>query len=110
MLRSYHYAASYAFFQLTSMGLVMPDNIEMLQRAANFWHTWSSSALLKGYLSVEGTSTFLPAQGEQAEILLGAYLIEKAVYELAYELNNRPDWVEVPLHGILNVLQTVSSS
>ena len=110
MLRSFHYAASYAFFQLKSSGLATAENIDMLQRAADFWCLWSSSAFLKGYLLVEGTSTFLPPQGEQAEILLQAYLVEKAVYELAYELNNRPDWVEVPLRGILNLFQTNASA
>jgi maltose alpha-D-glucosyltransferase/alpha-amylase len=107
MLRSYHYAASYEFFQLKATGLATSDNIEMLERAARFWCLWSSSAFLKGYLSVEGTAAFLPPQGEQAEVLLDAYLIEKAVYELAYELNNRPDWVEVPLRGILNLMHGV---
>jgi maltose alpha-D-glucosyltransferase / alpha-amylase len=104
MLRSYHYAASYEFFQLKATGLATADNIEMLERAANFWCLWSSSAFLKGYLSVDATAAFLPPQGEPAEILMDAYLIEKAVYELGYELNNRPDWVEVPLRGILNLL------
>jgi maltose alpha-D-glucosyltransferase/alpha-amylase len=39
------------------------------------------------------------------EIVLRAYLLEKAVYELGYELNNRPDWVQIPLEGILHLLK-----
>jgi predicted trehalose synthase len=39
-------------------------------------------------------------------MLLGVLLMEKAVYELSYELNNRPDWVEVPVKGILDLLGT----
>jgi maltose alpha-D-glucosyltransferase/alpha-amylase len=40
--------------------------------------------------------------------LLDAHLLEKAVYEVGYELNNRPDWVTVPLRGVLNLLLTTN--
>ena len=36
--------------------------------------------------------------------MLGAFLLQKAVYEVSYELNNRPDWVRIPLRGILNLV------
>lgn len=39
------------------------------------------------------------------EILLDAYLLEKAMYELGYELNNRPDWIEIPIEGILGIME-----
>jgi maltose alpha-D-glucosyltransferase/alpha-amylase len=42
------------------------------------------------------------------ELLLGVYMLEKAVYEMAYELNNRPDWLFVPLQGILELMQGTS--
>jgi len=38
-------------------------------------------------------------------VLLDAFLLEKALYELAYELNNRPDWVRIPIQGILELLE-----
>jgi maltose alpha-D-glucosyltransferase/alpha-amylase len=38
------------------------------------------------------------------EVLLTSYLIEKALYEVVYELNNRPDWVKIPLRGVLDLL------
>jgi maltose alpha-D-glucosyltransferase/alpha-amylase len=51
-------------------------------------------------------ATFLPAdRGDVAE-LLEISLLEKAVYELGYELNNRPDWVWVPLGGIIRLLES----
>jgi maltose alpha-D-glucosyltransferase/alpha-amylase len=48
---------------------------------------------------------FLPHGREDFQVLLDAYLLEKAIYELGYELNNRPDWVRVPLAGILHLLE-----
>jgi maltose alpha-D-glucosyltransferase/alpha-amylase len=46
---------------------------------------------------------FLPDDTKRLETLLSAYLLEKALYELRYELNNRPDWVSIPLEGILHL-------
>jgi maltose alpha-D-glucosyltransferase/alpha-amylase len=40
---------------------------------------------------------------EQSQALLSAYMLEKALYELLYELNNRPAWIRIPLAGILKL-------
>jgi maltose alpha-D-glucosyltransferase/alpha-amylase len=48
---------------------------------------------------------FLPSSPDELKLLLDAYLVEKAVYELGYELNNRPGWVQIPLEGILQTVQ-----
>ena len=47
----------------------------------------------------------LPEDPEQLKILLDAFVLEKAIYEIGYELNNRPDWVKVPLQGILQLME-----
>jgi len=49
----------------------------------------------------------LPPTRDERQVLLDAYLLEKAVYELSYELNNRPDWVRIPLQGIRQLCETV---
>ncbi len=46
-----------------------------------------------------------PAHESQLQMLIQVLLLEKAIYELKYELNNRPTWVEVPLRGILELLR-----
>ena len=51
---------------------------------------------------------FLPASKEDLKLLLDLYVLQKAIYELTYELNNRPDWVNVPLRGIIEILQPTS--
>jgi maltose alpha-D-glucosyltransferase/alpha-amylase len=50
-------------------------------------------------------SDLLPEQRHELSVLLDAHLLEKAVYEIGYELNNRPDWVAVPLRGVLSLIQ-----
>ena len=61
--------------------------------------------LLRGYRGVVAGAAFLPGDEEEWAILLDALLLQKAFYELNYELNNRPDWVAIPLAGILSLLQ-----
>jgi len=57
------------------------------------------------YLNCVEQTQLLPDDPEQLRILLDAYLLEKAIYEIGYELNNRPDWLKVPLQGILQLLE-----
>ena len=50
------------------------------------------------------SASFLPQTMEEFRLLLRIFLLEKAIYELGYELNNRPDWVQIPLRGTLDIL------
>jgi maltose alpha-D-glucosyltransferase / alpha-amylase len=52
-----------------------------------------------------GNGAFVPQTRAELRTLLEAYLLEKAIYELGYELNNRPDWVMIPMQSILQLLQ-----
>jgi maltose alpha-D-glucosyltransferase/alpha-amylase len=67
---------------------------------------WVSAIFLRNYLEAADSGGFLPASKPELKGLLDLYLLQKAVYELNYELNNRPPWVGVPLRGILEILQT----
>ena len=66
----------------------------------NFWYRWVSAVFLKEYLNSAAPGGFLPQTRAEFQVLLETYLLEKSVYELGYELNNRPDWVKIPLQGI----------
>ncbi|HET6881141.1 MAG TPA: maltose alpha-D-glucosyltransferase [Pirellulales bacterium] len=101
MVRSFHYAAYSAYFQHVEQ---FPDTREPLRAAARFWYLWASARFLSKYLEVAGKAPFIPSSPEELKLLLNALLLDKSVYELSYELNNRPDWVEVPLVGILELL------
>ena len=104
MLRSFSYAVHSALKERDERGL--PE--ETTRRAADwgrFWQVWVSSIYLRSYLEEARQAAFLNATPDEVELLLDVYMLEKAVYEVGYELNNRPDWLNVPLQGILELLQ-----
>jgi maltose alpha-D-glucosyltransferase/alpha-amylase len=106
MIRSFHYA-SYAVQQDSAQGTIAPrDSDGGRQSWLEVWYMWSTAAFLRAYNAEAARSDFLPSEREELSILLDAYLLEKAVYELVYELNNRPDWIQIPLEGIRHLLQT----
>jgi maltose alpha-D-glucosyltransferase / alpha-amylase len=71
---------------------------------ADCWTAWTSAVYLGGYFSEAGERAFVPRDAEQRRILFDSFLLQKALYEVAYELNNRPDWVSIPLRGILSLV------
>jgi maltose alpha-D-glucosyltransferase/alpha-amylase len=98
MLRSFSYAA------LAGLGAATATRHEDLERLAPWadaWETWASAAYLRAYLLATMGGGFLPPQRADFEALLRIFMLDKALYELGYELNNRPDWVHVPLAGLL---------
>jgi maltose alpha-D-glucosyltransferase / alpha-amylase len=104
MIRSFDYAAHTAMATVVAGGLSLPESAPSLQAWAAFWRTWASSAFLRSYLRAAGRSVVVPRDPSELDALLSIYLLEKVVYELGYELNNRPDWVWLPLHGIERAL------
>jgi maltose alpha-D-glucosyltransferase / alpha-amylase len=104
MLRSFHYVSHAALRGHTSTRALEHASISNETWAA-FWSTWVSATFLRSYLAEARAGDFLPADRAQLRTLLAAYLLEKALYELRYELNNRPDWIRIPLEGILQLLQ-----
>ena len=67
---------------------------------ADLWVGWVSAAFLQGYLDVALANKLLPSDYDEIGRLLEIHLLEKALYEIGYELNNRPDWIAIPLRGI----------
>ncbi|MFW6123314.1 MAG: putative maltokinase, partial [Thermodesulfobacteriota bacterium] len=104
MLRSFHYAANHPILTQATR----PEDLACLERWADFWQVWVSVTYLREYLDLSRQGTFLPSGQEDLEVLLDALILEKAVYELGYELNNRPDWVKLPLRGIHQLLETLT--
>ncbi len=104
MLRSFHYAAKARLIGAATGGLIRESDLAVLEPWARYWNRWISVAFLGAYLATASRGSFLPKSREELSALLDTYLMEKAIYELEYELNNRPDWVMLPLRGILNLL------
>jgi maltose alpha-D-glucosyltransferase/alpha-amylase len=104
MLRSFHYATHSAVIKQASLPSQPDDNLLVLQPWAKYWYTWVSVEFLKTYLEIMAPTGLLPDNPDNLKILLDAFLLDKALYEVNYELNNRPDWVKVPLQGIIELL------
>ncbi len=102
MVRSFHYAVYTGLRQNPS---VRPDDMPFVMPWVRGWYHYAATNFLRGYLQAVDNVTFLPKKTEEANILFEAFLLEKAVYELGYELNNRPDWVTIPMKGINYILE-----
>ena len=102
MLRSFHYVAVSTL--LHERGARHYADYPKLGEWTNLWYLAVASTFLKAYLDgVKGTS-LVPKDRKTLAAMLDAYLLEKALYELTYELNSRPDWIGIPLEGIAQIL------
>jgi maltose alpha-D-glucosyltransferase/alpha-amylase len=108
VLRSFHYATFTALIDAQNRGLVEPasDAAHDLEDWGRAWCDAVSEAFLGSYLETCGDASWIPEDREALRVLLDTSLLEKAVYELTYELNNRPTWVSVALMGIADLVGT----
>jgi maltose alpha-D-glucosyltransferase/alpha-amylase len=105
MIRSFAYISAMALFKQVELGALQEHDLSLLEPWAAFWHRWTSAIYLKAYLKALGENGLLPASKEQLGILLEAHLLEKTLQETGYELNNRPHLLNIPLRGLLYMLQ-----
>jgi maltose alpha-D-glucosyltransferase/alpha-amylase len=101
MLRSFSYAANAALSRQSQRSQEHDSTVRLWAR---LWERSASAEFLRGYRETMGSSELLPA-ADKAEVFLRALLLEKACYELAYELNNRPAWMHIPLAGIRELVE-----
>jgi maltose alpha-D-glucosyltransferase/alpha-amylase len=101
MLRSLSYAA---YAGLTAYTSRRPEDWESLEPWARLWERSTGAEFLRAYRGKSQGAPFLPAAEADFRKLLAIYLLDKALRELAYELNNRPSWVRIPLMGILSLV------
>jgi maltose alpha-D-glucosyltransferase/alpha-amylase len=104
MLRSFHYAAFTPLIQKKIVG-----EYEKLEYWAKLWTFYISKIYLNAYLEYIEPSSLIPKDRSAISKLLSVYLLEKAVYEIGYEMNNRPDWLAIPLKGILFEIGAIDS-
>ena len=109
MIRSFQYAAFAALFGQVAGVPAGAEYAAAVESWAAYWTAWVSAAYLKGYFDEAGDRLFVPRDSEQRKILFDAFLLQKALYEVAYELNNRPDWLRIPLRGILTLVSASAS-
>ncbi len=102
MLRSFNYAA---WAELMKYASRRPEDQARLGPWARLWDQSVSAEFLHAYDETMAGSRLIPSAPSAVRALLDLYLLEKAFYELVYELNSRPDWVKIPLMGIASLLQ-----
>ncbi len=101
MVRSFHYAVYNGLFH---HAMVRPEDKDYLIKWVEPWYQYVSGIYITEYLNTVAGAQFIPDERDHIIILLKAFLLDKAIYELGYELNNRPDWVIIPLNGIKTIL------
>jgi maltose alpha-D-glucosyltransferase/alpha-amylase len=106
MLRSFDYAPYAVIFGQTQSSVIRPEDVATLETAARFWVHWVGATFLRAYLAESAGGPHLPKTGEEIDLLLRAHLLEKALYEIVYELNNRPEWVRIPVHGVMELISS----
>ncbi len=100
MLRSLGYAAYSGLIAHTAR---RQEDWKSLEPWARLWERSTGAEFLRAYRATALGAPFLPSSDDGFRKLLAVFLLHKALYELSYELNNRPTWVRIPLIGILSL-------
>jgi maltokinase len=99
MLRSFHYAAAVGLREYGG------DADAEVRELAESWERHNRTRFLEGYYGVEGVEDVLPADEADRAVVLTAFELDKAVYEMAYEASHRPEWVGIPLSAVQRILE-----
>ena len=105
MMRSFSYAAYSALDQFVTTERVNAD-ANALSAWADWWQNTASAIFLRAYVNSARSNPNLLPTTEPGQVLLKAYLLEKGLYEVLYELDNRPGWLRIPINGILALLKS----
>jgi len=101
MIRSFHYAAH---GNLILRAAKLGADVEYLRHWADLWYFYVSGMFLHAYLKTVADSPLVPKDATERNTLFEIFLLEKAIYELGYEWNNRPDWLMIPVRGIEQII------
>jgi maltose alpha-D-glucosyltransferase/alpha-amylase len=107
MLRSYSYAAFAGLFEASQD---RTSDFDRLLPWAIAWEQWSSASFLGAYLEVAEPAGLVPSDRQHLSLLIDSYMLDKSLYELQYELNNRPSWIRIPLASIGQLVERIHSS
>lgn len=108
MIRSFHYAA-YGQLYLNA-DQYEAQQIHILEQWASYWFHYVSQFYLTAYLDKVKDQSFIPKSKEKLTLLLRTFVLEKAIYEVGYEMNARPDWLRIPLRGVLHEIEQSEST
>lgn len=102
MIRSFHYAA---YGQLALNQNYRKADMPKLEVWAHQWFHYVSQYFLTAYMETACGQSFLPEDEGAVQLLLRTYILEKAIYEVGYEMNARPEWLRIPIRGVLHAME-----
>jgi maltose alpha-D-glucosyltransferase / alpha-amylase len=105
IVRSYQYAVEAGLRAHAERNLLGPDLLESLAARGQAWQAWVTVRFLAGYLDEADGESFVPSAPGDRHDLLTAYVLDKALYEVRYDLNHRPAWASIPLRGIAAMIE-----
>jgi len=104
LLRSIDYAGRSALDSAVERGLVAEADLTRLDESRAAWTRAMCDTITESYLANVGDAGLVPTDREAADVLLDAYTLLKGLYEVRYELANRPDWVHWPLAAVSEMI------
>jgi maltose alpha-D-glucosyltransferase/alpha-amylase len=104
MLRSFSYAVQ---TKRAESAVQVGEDREVFDQWLSLWERWVTSTFVESYLAEARGEPFVPKDPEDTRLLLQAFVLDKAFYELTYELNSRPNWVHIPLEGIVHLIENM---
>lgn len=108
LLRSFNYAAYAVLYQVWEDRSSNEEEKAELESWALAWEELARDAFLEGYCATTADHTgprFMPANADAFRQVVAVFELEKAIYELNYEFNNRPAWIPIPARGLLRILR-----
>jgi maltose alpha-D-glucosyltransferase/alpha-amylase len=104
MVHSFHYASYAGLLKFVERGVPPDDQLAMMILWSKYWARWVSAVFYKAYMEAARGASFVPSKPADLQMMMDIFLLRKAIYELGYELNNRPDWVRIPLQVIIELV------
>jgi len=105
IVRSFQYASVAGLRDYAERGLVPSEHYDALAERGRLWYMWVTVRFLTGYFDRADGQSFVPSDGDDVHALLSAHVLDKALYEVRYDLGHRPDWAPIPLRGIASMLE-----
>ena len=102
MVRSFHYAAHVA---ARAGDLVEPEQAVRIAPGVRLWFVSVAGTFLREYLDIVESTPYHARTREEFRVLLDGYMLGKALYEVSYEANNRPEWLPIPVTGVVELLK-----
>jgi maltose alpha-D-glucosyltransferase/alpha-amylase len=110
MIRSFHYAAAVVFRTRVEGHMVAAGEAQKFRPWERCWCDWVAAAYLRAYWDGVRDTELIPPDPDDLKMLLRHYLLERALYEIAYELNNRPDYAWIPLRGLIQLVEPTAGA